>query len=178
MALPTSRDVTFVANSVIPSATLNAIQDQIIALCAAREVMVPPSAGQGQGGVTFDPTTPAPDHGAGMWSGSASAGAVHFPLELAIGERLRSVKAWVIDQDGTNQLTLRVFKTELTTTTDTELGNDSSSGSSATVQGLEVSGLTEVVTTGFVYTAVVDFRSTATTSSACLGISYTKDLLA
>lgn len=88
MALPLSRNTTYAAGSQVKSLDLNAIQDAIIALAAARSIafpMKPYCTNDAAGTITF-----ANDLGSAVFSAASVIGKFTFPLNA--GQTLTGFK--------------------------------------------------------------------------------------
>ncbi len=105
MALPTSRDETCAPSGKVRSALLNALQDFIISLWAGRHgdvvEAVHPSKARTDGTSTYSHANQRID------SGGVSI--VHYPLDVRVGDRLKSV-AVARYGTGAANITIRLIK--------------------------------------------------------------------
>ena len=150
--LPTSRDVTLVADAEVPSSLLNNLQDCIVGgKHGAKTKTLAAATANANATSGFQYAATAGSGNDELWESLASTDeTVVVPLNLDVGDRLVSVKAWVQAVGGT--VSIRLYKEDLSNGTETQLGSTATS-SGTTRQALTVTPTApgEVVASGFKY---------------------------
>lgn len=109
-------------------------------------------------------------------SGTAGGDKAFIPLDLHVGERIKSVKMYGATGGTTSGWTLKVWKKSMTVAAASQLGTtQSTSGAGAGDDNLSVTGLTEVVAAGTQYYAEWSTSGTGTSTRRCYGVELTYD---
>jgi hypothetical protein len=134
MALPSSRNRTYAADSPVRSADLNDLQDCIVdGKHGDRTLIFGAAAFNVQTAVANWATATVPQRDEGQWSfAAAAAGRIVAPVILPVGTRIRTV-TWHFDKNSqAAALTMYLRKRTGTTTTDLSTTADVSSGANPT----------------------------------------------
>jgi len=160
MALPLTRNTTYSPDSVVRSADLNDIQDNIVNLqlgefVTARVLHLPAAAAmQYQSDWTaYDDSVDS-----NMLLSIATGDVLRLPIPLVVGDRIRSLTAFVRSTTGTGP-NVKLFKQLMfaagtgtaATGTVTQVGSTATATAAATHQDLTISGLTETITARYQY---------------------------
>ena len=181
MALPTSRNTSYVASDPVKSADLNAVQDCIIA-AKHGDVILQIGASSGQSDSV--PTT-ATDYwryypslsGAvpNCWLQVAAGGSVAFGIGLKIGDRIKSVRGFIRDTTGSHTITMGLTDNSSSADDATQVGSTQTSAGNGTAQTLAITGLTTTIVTGHFYSVIFSNTDATGTTHAIYGVEVTYD---
>ena len=179
MALPESRNTTYAAGSQVKSADLNDVQDKIIDAYVDgphgdRILLLPAAAGQGTVIATGHIYAGIDGVTSSSWAQGGSGDYVECPIPLRIGDRIKSVRAFVRDTTAAHTLSLKVRKST-NTNNNSQLGSTATSAGNGADQTLEVASLTETLATGELVHALIRNDDGTTTTHKIYGVEVTYD---
>lgn len=110
---------------------------------------------------------------ASNWACTGGAGALvlWYPVPLLVGERIKTIRARVLDVIGST-VTLRLFKTDIANNSQSQVGATITSDNSGTRQTLTLSGLTETITTGFQYLIAITAAAASNQESSGIELDF------
>lgn len=182
MALPSSRNRTYVASDPVRSQDLNDMQDCIIGKKHGTRTMILPAAS----GIPVDASAVlagwnfvrSVGGSANYWNSPASGESVIFPIPLDIGCRILAVRARIQDTTGSHTVSMKLHKNVISgsdlNTGSSQVGATQTSAGNGNVQTLTLSGLTETIATLVNYCVhlVSDDGTTTTHKVAAVEIDY------
>lgn len=175
MTLPVSRNRTAVAGAEVSSDTVNDLQDGIIAIHAPHTTQLAAPAGNaGTTNWTFAASESTTAGQGDYWLAQTSGGQfLSYALPVKVGDRIVSASAWLLDS--TFAMEVKLWKIDMTTGTQTQVGSTSTSAGNTTRQKKTVTPSSpEVVAAGFMYKLTVKSGSTPA-NQRCQGAEMVTD---
>jgi hypothetical protein len=170
MGLPTSRDQTVLNTSTVPSALLNALQDQIVGnKHGTLEIGIGASKGRP------DSSAGGSLNALGYWSTFVGAGTVRIPIEVPVGKRIVSIEQFY-SVNGTGAGITPALKRQAHATgtiSTVVLGSNDNTGGAGVIES-QVLTANHVVLTGNAYFAEV---TVANANHRVYGVKVTFDSL-
>lgn len=168
MALPTSRNTTYAADSVIRSADLNDIQDKIIDLdafrhSASRVLNIPSSMAQRRVATEVEEW----EQQTGYCTNTILDGYLYVPIPLHVGDRITAASVWVFGKLTPHNITVKLFRSTpvenavSVVLTETQIGSTVQSAYVADIQEIAITSITPytLVANTFLW---IELRGTST----------------